>query len=85
MVVRFDPHREIAFRVRENFTIWSFALADNGTGGTTVTHRREAPDGVSPLSKRFTKGLLGGVESFQEELCTGMRETLAKIKADAER
>ena len=35
-VVRFEPHHEIAFRIKDNFTIWSFSLTDNGVGGTTV-------------------------------------------------
>jgi len=84
-VVRFEPHHEIAFRIKDNLTIWSFSLADNGTGGTTLTQRREAPDGISPISRKLTDRLLGGVAEFQVELGTGMRETLGKIKADAER
>ncbi|MCW2834137.1 MAG: hypothetical protein JWN68_2090 [Nocardioides sp.] len=84
-VVRFEPHREIAFRIKDNRTIWSFCLADNGTGGTILTQRREAPDGISSISRSLTDTLLGGVAEFQVELGAGMRETLAKIKADAER
>ena len=83
-VVRFEPHREIAFRIKDNRTIWSFSLADNGAGGTTLTQRREAPDGISSISRKLTDTLLGGVAEFQVELGTGMRETLVKIKADAE-
>lgn len=83
-VVRFEPHQEIAFRVKDNFTIWSFALEPNGAGGTTLTQRREAPDGVSNISRVATEKALGGMASFQVELAEGMRETLTKIKADAE-
>ena len=83
-VVRFEPHRDFAFRVRENRTIWSFELADNGRGGTTLTQRREAPDGISALSVGLTRGLLGGTESFVRRLEQGMQETLAKIKAEVE-
>lgn len=83
-VVRFEPHREIAFRIKDNRTIWSFSLADNGAGGTTLTQRREAPDGISSISRKLTDSLLGGVAEFQVELGIGMRETLVKIKADAE-
>ena len=83
-VVRFEPHREIAFRIKDNRTIWSFSLADNGAGGTTLTQRREAPDGISSISRKLTDSLLGGVAEFQVELRIGMRETLVKIKADAE-
>lgn len=84
-VVRFEPLHEIAFRVKDNFTIWSFTLTDNGAAGTTLTQRREAPDGISAISRTFTDKLLGGAPAFQAELGAGMRETLAKIKVDAER
>lgn len=83
-VVRFEPQQEIAFRVKDNFTIWSFSLTDDGHGGTVLTQRREAPDGISPISRRLTDTVLGGVADFQVELGAGMRETLAKIKVDAE-
>ncbi len=29
-VVRFEPHREFAFRVKDNRTIWSFTLEPTG-------------------------------------------------------
>ena len=83
-VVRFEPQREIAFRVKDNFTIWSLSLTSDGAGGTILTQRREAPDGISPISRTLTDKVLGGITSFQTELGAGMRETLAKIKVDAE-
>jgi uncharacterized protein YndB with AHSA1/START domain len=83
-VVRFVPEQEIAFRVKENFTVWSYQLEATGTG-TRLTSRREAPQGISDLSVGLTKRALGGVDVFTEELQHGMRETLGKIKADAER
>lgn len=83
-VVRFEPQQEIAFRVKDNYTIWSFALVGDGEGRTVLTQRREAPDGISTISRTFTDRLFGGVADFQVELCGGMRETLAKIKADVE-
>ena len=84
-VVRFEPQREIAFRVKDNYTTWSLTLSGDGAGGTVLTQRREAPDGISSISRMFTDKLLGGVADFQTELGAGMRETLAKIKVDAER
>ena len=84
-VVRFEPQQEIAFRVKENSTIWSLSIAGDGAGGTVLTQRREAPDGISSISRTFIDRLFGGVASFQTELGVGMRETLVKIKADAER
>ena len=82
-VVRFDPHRELAFRIKENYTIWSFTLEPDGTG-TRVTQRREAPDGISNVSIRLTRTILGGQETFTGELREGMRQTLERIKAEAE-
>lgn len=85
MVVRFEPHTDFAFRIKENFTIWSFALEPTTDGGTRVTQRRETPKGVSGLSLNLTKYVLGGVDKFTEELGEGMRQTLERIKAEAER
>lgn len=84
-VVRFEPHHEIAFRIKDNLTIWSFALEDTETGGTRITQRREAPDGISAISKKLTERVLGGIAPFQDELRQGMQLTLGRIKADAER
>jgi uncharacterized protein YndB with AHSA1/START domain len=83
-VVRLVPEKEIAWRVKENFTVWSWSLEPAGTG-TRLTARREAPQGISDLSVRLTERAFGGVDSFADELLTGMRQTLEKIKADAER
>lgn len=82
-VVRFDPEREIAFRVEENWAVWSFSLAPSGEG-TTLTQRRELPDGISDLSRELTDGFMGGQDAFSESLLAGMRETLERIKAAAE-
>lgn len=91
-VVRFTPPTtggtgEIAFRIAENKTIWSFALEPVATGtgtGTKVTQRRETPDGISSLSKVLTKVALGGQEPFRAELQSGMQQTLERLKAEAE-
>ena len=88
-VVRYDAGRAVAFKVRENGTTWSFALEPvdlaDGTTGTRVVQRREAPDGITDLSRRLTDRFLGGQVSFQAELVQGMRQTLARIKDEAER
>ena len=85
MVVRCEPHTEFAFRVKENWTIWSFALEPTASGGTKVTQRRETPKGISNLSLRLTKVALGGVPRFTGELREGMHETLDKLKQAAEK
>jgi uncharacterized protein YndB with AHSA1/START domain len=83
-IVRFTPEKEIAFRIKENFVVWSYELEETATG-TRVVARREAPAGISDLSVGLTKAALGGVEPFTRELLEGMNETLRKVKADAER
>jgi hypothetical protein len=82
-VVRFEPHREFAFRVKDNFTVWSFTLEPTETG-TRVVQRRETPDGISDISLRLTKVALGGQEKFTGELRDGMRQTLRRMKAEVE-
>jgi uncharacterized protein YndB with AHSA1/START domain len=84
MVTQFVPEQKIAFRVRENWTIWSFTLSPTPEGGTRVVQRREAPKGISDTSVRLTKAVLGGVDGFTAELEKGMNQTLRRIKRDAE-
>ncbi len=83
-IVRFTSDKEIAFRITENRTVWSFRLEPTADGGTRVTHRREVPHGISMLSKVLTKVALGGQEPFVAELRSGMSQTLSRIKAEAE-
>lgn len=83
-VVRFEPHRDFAFRIVENRTIWSYTL-EEVPGGTRVTHRRETPDGVAPISNTLVGLALGGQKPFLADLRAGMRQTLEGIKAEAER
>lgn len=82
-VVRFDPGRELAFRIEENWAVWSFALEPAPTA-TRVCQRRSAPDGISDLSRDLTAGFLGGQEAFTGILRDGMTETLERMKAEAE-
>lgn len=83
-VIRFEPHREIAFRVLENSAVWSFTLEPTGSGGTRIIQRREVPDGLSTLSMRMTDLALGGQARFTSELRDGMRRTLARISSEVE-
>lgn len=82
-VVRYEPEREIAFRITENRTVWSFRL-EEADGGTLLTHRRETPAGISALSTVLTRYFLGGKELFEREMQAGMEQTLERIKADIE-
>lgn len=82
-VITFEPLREFAFRVKDNFTIWSFSLEETDSG-TRVTQRRRTPDGTSTISNKLVDLVMGGQESFTEELENGMQQTLERLKADAE-
>ena len=42
-VVRYDPENEIAFRITENYAIWSFSISADGAGTTVLTQRRRPP------------------------------------------
>ena len=84
MVTTFEPGQKIAFRIRENWTTWSFTLGPTADGGTRIVQRREAPEGISDVSVRLTKAVLGGVDEFTADLLEGMNQTLSRIKADAE-
>jgi uncharacterized protein YndB with AHSA1/START domain len=83
-VVRFQPHRDFAFRVTENRTVWSFQLEPTADGGTVITHRRETPDGISAVSKVLTAVALGGQDAFVPELLEGMSQTLERVRAELE-
>ena len=84
-VERFEPPREFAFKVKENRLIWSFLLDPLPGERTRVTQRRVSPDGITDLSIDYTNAYLGGVEAFTERQRAGMRETLERLKAEAER
>lgn len=82
-VVRFEPHRDFAFCIKDNLTVWSFEL-EPVDGGTRLTQRRETPRGISDISLKLTDRVLGGQETFTAELREGMQQTLRRIKDEAE-
>jgi len=82
-IVEWVPQRRLAFRVEENWAIWSFQL-EPVAAGVRVTQRREAPDGVSDLSHELTEGFLGGHAVFTETLRAGMTQTLEAIRSAVE-
>ncbi len=82
-VVRFEEEKEIAWRVKDNFTIWSLRLEATPTG-TRLIQTREAPEGISDISVNLTKAVFGGVPKFTDTLRTDMGKTLARIKAEVE-
>lgn len=82
-IVRHEPAQEIAFRIAENYTIWSFTLTADGAD-TLLTQRRETPDGISRFSLDLTENHLGGQKAFTALLEEGMERTLAGIRASTE-
>lgn len=82
-VVRFDPGHEIAFRIEENWSVWSFTVSPSPTG-TVLTQRREAPDGLSASSLTAQDTWLGGQAAFTDTLRAGMAETLERVRVTVE-
>jgi len=83
-VVRFQPNRAIAFRTLTNNSTWSFEITPTPTG-STVTERRLVPsNGTAWVSKTIVKHMLGGEDSFDDEMADGMKTTLSRIKAAVE-
>lgn len=78
------PESKLAFKVDANGSVWSYELEPT-EGGTRVVESRRAPNGVSKVSVVLTKNVLGGIETFEQELVEGMNTSLARIKAAAER
>jgi uncharacterized protein YndB with AHSA1/START domain len=83
-ITEFIPEKKLAFRVNENGTIWSYQLEPTDVG-TRLTETRHAENGVSAVSNMVANALLGGVPDFERELVDGMNQSLARIKAAAER
>lgn len=83
-VIRFEPEHAVAFRIAENWVVWSFEMTPVANGGTQLTQRRDTPDGISEYSLESTDKHLGGQEAFTAILRAGMRQTLERIKAAAE-
>lgn len=82
-VVRFEPNRAIAWRITENRTVWSYEL-EPITGGTKLTETRDAPDGVSKVSKLLVGKVMGGIPEFEASLRKGMQQSVDRIKVEVE-
>jgi uncharacterized protein YndB with AHSA1/START domain len=81
-VVRWEPGRAVAWKTRESGATWVYELEPTGTG-TRLTGRR--------VLARFTLGtsllgpVIGGAKGHDAELAEGIRTTLERIRAVAER
>ncbi|GAB3706632.1 SRPBCC family protein [Mariniluteicoccus flavus] len=74
-----EGHR-IAFRIDENWAMWSFDVRATDSG-TLLVQRRETPDGLSVMSRDLTDRFMGGQEAFAATSLDGMRQTLQQIRA----
>ena len=82
-VVRLDPGRELAFRIAENWVVWSYIIEPTEEG-CRLTERRDAPEGISDLSAQWTDKYLGGQDAFTTVMRTDVRTTLEAVRAAAE-
>lgn len=78
------PERKFAFRVNSNNTLWSYELEPTETG-TRVVESRHAENGVKAISTLLTNTVLGGMDKFEREMVEGMKASLERIKAAAEK
>jgi uncharacterized protein YndB with AHSA1/START domain len=83
-IVRYASEYEIAFRIAENWVVWSLQITPLPAGGVHLAQQRCTPDGISPYSLELTDNYLGGQQRFTQILRTGMRHTLHQIKDAAE-
>jgi uncharacterized protein YndB with AHSA1/START domain len=82
-VIAFEPNKKLAFKIVENRSIWTYELEPTATG-TRLTESRTTPNGTTKFSDFSVDRGLGGAESFEESLSTGISTTLGRIKAAAE-
>jgi uncharacterized protein YndB with AHSA1/START domain len=82
-IVEWEPPHRVAFKIIENWTIWSYECSPTPSG-TRVVQRRVAPQGVNPLAQEYVEQNLGGSESFAAAVTQGARTTLDRLKAAAE-
>jgi uncharacterized protein YndB with AHSA1/START domain len=80
-IVRFEPGRAVAWKVRESGATWTYEVESTATG-TRLSSRRDL-GGYSWLT-RLAGPLIGGAENHDRELVSGMRMTLVRMKSAAE-
>lgn len=82
-VVAFEPNKKLAFKIVENRSVWTYEL-EPIEGGTRLTESRTTPNGTTKFSDFGVDKGLGGAETFEASLSTGISTTLERIKAAAE-
>jgi hypothetical protein len=83
-VVAATPGREFAFETEQSGIRWTYRLQPDGDG-TLVTESRCAFKERPVLARVFSRLLLGGVAEHDQEMRDGLRVTLERLKAMAER
>ncbi len=78
-VVRWEPGKAVAWKVRESGATWVYELEPKD-GGTAVTGRRVLPKFTFGTS--FLAPIIGGAEGHDAELAAGIQTTLERIRAD---
>ncbi|WP_067968284.1 SRPBCC family protein [Mycolicibacter icosiumassiliensis] len=84
-IERLEPQRIIAFRTLTNDSTWTFEIEATSEGTRLTERRLVPPQGTGWMSKTIVNLVLGGEDSFDDEMIEGMRATLAALKAAAER
>ncbi len=80
-VVRWEPRRAVAWKVRESGATWVYELHETPSG-TSVTGRRILPRFTAATA--LAAPLIGGAVQHDHELADGIRATLERIKATVE-
>jgi uncharacterized protein YndB with AHSA1/START domain len=83
-VVEAEPGKAFSFETQQSAARWTYRMQPDGTG-TLVTESREMYKERPLVAKVFAGLLLGGVDDHDDELRTGMRQTLERVKAIAEK
>ncbi|MGE7386843.1 NAD(P)-binding domain-containing protein [Streptomyces sp. NPDC004126] len=80
--------KSFAFHTTTNGVRWGYRLEPDGTGGTLLTEVWDVSGQNTGQRKRtasFANSVLGGFENHTQELRDGIRTTLERVKAAAER
>lgn len=80
-VVRWEPGKAVAWKVRESGATWVYELHE-GPAATTVTGRRILPRFTTATA--LAAPLIGGAVQHDRELADGIRRTLERIKETVE-
>ena len=82
-VVAADPGRDFAFETQQSGMRWRYTFEPDGDG-TLVTESREWWGERPLVAKIFSRVMLGGAESHDDEMRAGLQATLDRLKAVAE-